>query len=559
MRSLPKRPSPDAMPHVLVNMAPGAQATLRATRRPRQVPVRVLICSVAYAAALSSALAQSSPASSSTDAVPVAVAAKDGKDGAPPRSFSFSPTFESQLGLINTSGQNGVSNTTDLALQVKPGFQAISRGGRLRGSATYFANASFSNKSTDSTRWQNSLNSSGTAELVPGSVYADLRASVTQRALSATGQQTAFSGQTAALNNQTEVANVAVSPYVRGQISDLAAYQVRWTGEVTNVRKSITGDFTNNGLSLRLGSPRGASRFGWGAEATDQRTAFRSGGTTDERRVILSAIARPEPDLTLTARAGRETANVATVDRTSYNNWGGGLQWTPNKRTSVLIDVDKRYFGDSYRVVLETKLPLSSISLSASRDTSTSQVNTGGAVTLFDFFFNSAANVKQYPDPIERAKFVTAVLLASGLNPNTVFNGGFVSSGVSVIENLALGWLYNTRRTTYAVQAFSTKTASLATVAANANGGFDVRQTGLNASALQRLTPTTDGTVSLSLLHTPGRNGRASTDLKAASLRVSEVWNRYTLVTLGASYSIFDSPTDPYREAALSATIALRF
>jgi hypothetical protein len=42
-------------------------------------------------------------------------------------------------------------------------------------------------------------------------------------------------------------------------------------------------------------------------------------------------------------------------------------------------------------------------------------------------------------------------------------------------------------------------------------------------------------------------------------LNWSDTINRYTTATLGARFSVFDSPTDPYREAALTATIGLRF
>jgi uncharacterized protein (PEP-CTERM system associated) len=478
------------------------------------------------------------------------------KDGTPARSLTVTPTLDSSLSLVQTSGRSNGDNYVDLVTQIRPGLQVSSRSGRLRGSLLYFLDINRHTHGDSNRTLQNSLNATGSAELVQNWVYLDGRATISQQAFSPLGQQTAAGSQSSS-NNQTEVGTVSLSPYLRGVVPDVAEYEARWTGTVTNVRRSITGDYTNNGISLRLNSTRSRALLGWGVEGSKTRTAFRAGRTTDEDRISLSAIVRPEPDLSLTLRAGKEAANVANIDRTSYNNWGAGLRWTPSNRSSAVVDVDKRYFGQSYRVLLEHRLPLSTFRLSATRDVSNNQTNTGGAVTLYDLLFAQYAST--FPDVAVRDAFVRALLRANNVDPNTVAGGGFVAAGVSLQQRLELGWVYTTKRQTLSLQAFSGSTKAIGVVTSGSANGDDVRQSGLTATLSHRLTPTATAALAATLLHTSGNQGLGSTDLKSLNLTWNDNVSRYATATLGARYSLFDSPTDPYREAALTASLALRF
>jgi hypothetical protein len=48
-------------------------------------------------------------------------------------------------------------------------------------------------------------------------------------------------------------------------------------------------------------------------------------------------------------------------------------------------------------------------------------------------------------------------------------------------------------------------------------------------------------------------------DLKSASLTWTEQLGRQASVSLSARYTVFNSATDPYREAALTAALLSRF
>jgi uncharacterized protein (PEP-CTERM system associated) len=581
MRRQRRRPRPEVMPLAHVNPVPGhlrcaVQVALRRVTPPAKAPLRLAVA--ALVSTLGLGLAQDAHAQTSTAAPvqgqalaasPGQEAARDqaastnvrgGRDAGQPRAVTITPTFDSLFSYVQTSGRTGLGNYSDFVTQLRPGLQINARTGRLRGTLIYFLDANHHTRSTNNnTPVQNSLNANGSAEVIQNWFFVDGRASITQQARSAYGQQTA-SGGLSGSDNQTEVGTLYVSPYLRGRVADLATYEARFTTEATNARRSIIGDSSNNAVSLSLNSPRGGARLGWGALATKRQTSYRAGRTTDEDRVVVSAIARPDTDLTVTLRAGREAQNVTTLERRNDNNFGAGLTWSPSNRTSAAIDADRRYFGQSYRVLVDHRLSQSSFRLSASRDVSnnqsTSSGSSGAATTAFELQFRNLT--AQFPDPKQRAEVALALLQGRGQDPNAVFSSSFLTSDVTLVQRLDLSWIYTGRRQTVSLLAFSSDTSNLGVLAPGASNLNDVRQSGLTATVSHRLTPTANVSLAGSFLHTAGNQGNVGSDLKSMQLSWSDTLNRYTTATLGARYSVFDSP-DPYREAALTATIAMRF
>jgi uncharacterized protein (PEP-CTERM system associated) len=486
---------------------------------------------------------------------------RSAKESGTQRALTVTPTFDSILSYVQTSGRLGQSGYGDFVTQLRPGLQITARTGRVRGTLIYYLDANRHTHNTSNATLQNSLNANGSAEIIQNWFFVDGRANISQQARSAFGQQTVAGSQSSG-NNQTEVGTLYVSPYVKGVVPDIARYEARFITEATNARRSVIGDSTNNTASLSLNSPNSGARFGWGAQATKRQTSYRAGRTTDEDRAFVSAVARPDTDLTVTLRAGREAQNVANLDRRADNNFGAGLSWTPSNRTSASIDADRRYFGQSYRVLLDHRLSQSSFRLSATRDvsnnTSSSGSNSsGGAATAFELQFRNLTN--QFPDPKQRAEVALALLQGRGQDPNAVFSNSYLASGLTLVQRLDLSWIYTGRRQTFSLLAFTSETNTLGVLAPGATNLNDVRQSGLSGTASHRLTPTANVSLTGSFLHTAGTQGFGGTDLKSMQLNWSDTINRYTTATLGARFSVFDSPTDPYREAALTATIGLRF
>jgi hypothetical protein len=86
-----------------------------------------------------------------------------------------------------------------------------------------------------------------------------------------------------------------------------------------------------------------------------------------------------------------------------------------------------------------------------------------------------------------------------------------------------------------------------------------LRQSGYSANAAYSLTPTSSLLAAGSRLMTKATPTQPGTDLKSASLTWTEQLGRRTNVSLSGRYTVFNSALDPYREAALTASLLSRF
>ena len=475
------------------------------------------------------------------------------------RSLTLVPTFETSLTYSEIkNGPSGAStDTTDSIVQLRPGLRLSGRSARVTGSLSYGADyVQHSLKSADS-GLQNSLNANLRANIVENWIDVDANATVSQRALTASGQQT-VAGSVQTNSNRAEVGTVSVSPHARGSLGGLARYDVSLTAAATNTRKSISGDSSSTGGSVSLNSASDATVFSWGLQATHQRSDFRLGRTTSNDRVSLSLFARPDPEVQLSVRGGQESTDAISTARVKYANSGAGAKWTPNERTLVSVDVEQRFFGRSRRILIEHRLPLSSFRFSSTNDASNSSNpnGVGAPVTLYQLY--DTLLLSRFPDPFERDVAVRDLLRSLGQDGNTIVAGGFVSNAVTLQRRDDLAWTYNGKRATFSVQAFRSQTTTLDSTSQQA-GRPAVRQQGYTSSVSYRLTPTSSTSLSGSRLMTPATASSGNTDLKSLSLAWNDQISRFISTSLSARYSVFNSLISPYRETALTATLALRF
>ena len=473
------------------------------------------------------------------------------------RSLTIVPTFDavvtySDSSLRDSSGQRG----GDFITQIRPGVQLSSRSGRIRGNLSYALNAVHHSKPTSEPGIQHFLSGVLNAEAIEDWLFVDAAANVSQRSLSAFGQQS-VGNDAQSNNNRDQVATASISPYVRGALGSFANYEGRLSTTTTRARRTINGDSTTDSALLALNSVRGGL-LGWNLVASRQRADFRAGRTTQNDRISLGITATPIPEVSFGLRGGRETTDVGALVRNSYDNYGWEARWTPNPRTLLSAESERRYFGQSHRVVVEHRLPRSSL-----RFTSTSNVSNGadptgvGApITLYQLFFSQFASIQ--PDPALREQLVLAFLRGQGLDPTSRVGGGFINTGVSLQNRQDLSWSYSGLRTSLVLQAFSTRSERIDTASLAPDDGL-VRQSGYTATLAHRLTPTASASLTGLQQKTESNAGRAGNDLKSVSLSYSDRISRRATTTVTARHSVFSSATDPYRESAVSASLSLRF
>jgi uncharacterized protein (PEP-CTERM system associated) len=380
----------------------------------------------------------------------------------------------------------------------------------------------------------------------------DLSASISQQLANPFGVQAA-PGSSVGDSNRLEVGTASISPYTRGVLGGAVSYEVRLNASTTNARRSIVADSSTWGGSLGLSSLLAGTALGWGFNASSQESEFRTGRRTRNDRYSGSLSYIPDPDVTLSLRAGQESTDVGGPVQQRFDNWGGGITWRPSPRTRVQFDGEERFFGNSYRALIEHRMSQTSFLLSSSRSD-----NQGGAaaVPVTNLALQEFQLASSVPDPVQRQQLALALLQAAGLDPNAVAFVGFINTGVTVSENHTLSMAYTGRRLSGNVQAFASRTKVIGSQLAN---NEPVQQQGLTGTLGYRLAPDLSLTALGSYVRTQATATRAGTSLKSASLSLASQLGRRTSGNVSARYSVFNSSTDPYREAALTAALNHRF
>ncbi len=473
------------------------------------------------------------------------------------RSSSFATTLDTSLTYIDSRREDALQQGGDLTTEVRPGFRYASRSGRVRGQVNYGLGLVHHTRGSPSTEAQHQLSANLVGELIERRAFVDVTSSISKQSLSAYGQQSVAANR-ADNTNLAEVWNLSVSPYISGAIGDFALYNLRLNAAATNTRKSITGDSTTTGGSASLNSARRGAVIGWGLTASRTKSDFRAGTESSSENTIASINITPDVDWALTLRGGKESTDIGATQQQSYSTWGASVRWQPSPRTTADVSADHRFFGRSHNVTLSHRFPLSSVRFTSARDVtlSTNPNGLGQPQTLYQLFYNQFASLE--PDPILREQLVLTFLGGQGQDPNATVGGGFLSAGPSLQERHDFAWNYSAKRLTLALQAFANRSGQIGSTSVTPTGE-DVRQRGYNSTVSYRLTPTASFGINGSRLMTQPTSVQSGTDLKSLSLTFTDQLGRRTTGALSARYSVFNSTFNPYRESAVTASLAMRF
>jgi uncharacterized protein (PEP-CTERM system associated) len=480
-----------------------------------------------------------------------------GASGAWAQSNRITPSFNATSTYSDNLGRSSNVRDRQFITQLSPGISWFSRSGRVQGSASYALTANYYSRQSEAKSFQNNLSAQLTAEAIENFAFVDASASVGQTAISAFGTQAVGNGFQADAN-RTEVRSASISPYVRGQVGGAVDYQLRYSASATSAPDSPQSDSTSQVASLSLSSANTGAMFGWGLSATSQETKFDGAEASRTDRVIGTLTAQPVYGLQLGLNGGQESTNVVGERRT-YDNWGYSVRWQPTPRTDFSLNSDRRYFGNSHAVTLSHRLRRSTFRYTDSRGTTggSNPTGVGQPVTLF-MVFDQLFTATQ-PDPDLRRQEVLNFIAGLGRDPGELVSGGFLTSQISLQRRQDLSYGWAGLRQTISVQAFRSRTGNVREADDTTTDRNEVLQTGYSVSASHRLTPTSSITLSGSRQMTKALDGQDANDLKSAALSWSNQVSRMANTSVTARYSVFNSPTSPYREAALSASLSLRF
>ncbi|MDR0775274.1 MAG: TIGR03016 family PEP-CTERM system-associated outer membrane protein [Azonexus sp.] len=475
------------------------------------------------------------------------------------RAWTISPRIGLSLTATDHANISYGQGESDLITEISPGIRIDARTVRLRGYLDYALRGQFYSKNNGS-RHQNALNTFATLEAIDDWFFVDASGNISQQSISAFGPQSP--SDASINNNSTETSTYRISPYIRGTIGGLADYTVRYNATTTRADDS-TG--TNLDTSQWIGQLRGGTPFHslrWNLDANRQTADYANGRKTDAdlTRLLLTYLITPQ--FSISASAGWERNDYASLDQESKNTHGYGFDWNPTPRTQISAFMERRFFGDGHRLSISHRFPNSSIRYTDTRDVSVlpNQFATAGMGSLYDLYYDYFAYL--IPDPAARSAFVQTLLASSGLNPNQQVVSGFLSTQASKQRQQQLAFVLFGARNSLTLQFNRSENSAFSAALASTGDDFSqsskIRQTGVSLTFSHRLSALSNLNV------TAGRQKSSGSNTGGVDLDTTTTLYQISLATklgaktngsLSARRAKYDSDTNPYTENALTATL----
>ena len=475
------------------------------------------------------------------------------------RSLSIYPS----LAVTQTFTDNRLLSRDDrqaeLITQISPSLHFNRNSGRIRGHLDYSFNTYIYARDSAANNFQNSLSAALHVDAIENWAFLDATALISQQSISAFGAQSP--DPALKTSNQSEVSSYSVAPYVRGAVPGILNYQAAANYSITRGGSFSAANSSSTGVNASLGSDRSLARLGWSANVSRQTINFDQGRRTESDRFNGNLLFAVNPELRVSAKAGRESNNYQFADHSSYSTWGYDINWRPNERARFSFDSERRFFGNSHSIVVEYRTPKTVWNYLDSRNISAgSPTDSRVVVTTHDLLFAQFASVA--PDPIQREILVNNYLLSNGINPGALVTGGFLTSAVSLQRRQALSLALTGLRDTVILTAFKTENSALDSLAPRTDdlaAGGAIRQLGWGINVSHRLTPVSALNLSISQLKSSASVGTQASNQRSITATWTGRLNSRMNLSLAARHVIFDSSTVPYNESALVAGLTFHF
>lgn len=477
------------------------------------------------------------------------------------RAVSIVPRLTVSETLTNNVSLTSNGKRPELISELSPGIQISSDRGRVRGFVDYSLRNLIYAQNTAGRSSQNALTAFGTVEAVSNWAYLDFNGNISQQAISAFGTQSP--GNLNSNSNRTESRTFRLSPYLRGRLSSFADYEARYSLTTNRNASALASDVTSNEAAVKIRGSSSSASLGWSLDATQQNTRYTAGRKTDADAVIGHLSYSINPQVNLSVSGGREANNYTTINKKSFLTSGFGINWIPSDVTRLSASRRSRSFGSSHNLFIEHRTGRTAWRFSDSKDVSTtpSQSSSVGLGSFYDLVFSQFA--AREPDPVLRAAQVNDFLQTNGFNPNTTVIGSFLTSAVSLQRRQDLSFVLLGVRDTITFSLNQSEGFRLDRVVGSVNDDLSnstvVRQRGLSVSYAHRLTPETSFNVLASAQRSAETQGIQSNATKSVNVSLSTKLGAQSTAILGARRVVFESPTAPYTESAITGSLNVQF
>lgn len=548
-----------------------ATATAMGTVMRRSPPAALPLAYLTLAGLALPAQAQAEPAPATApaamttlpSAAPAAKAEQQASaedETAPKRAWTIVPRLSVMETVTSNVLLRGDDKRSDQITQVSPGLLIDGESARAKLHFDYSRSESFYAQDTYHKRSLNSLNTFGKFEAIEKWLYVDFSGVVAQQAISALG--TLSPSNVSANENQRETSNFRLSPYIRGTFAGLADYQLGYSRSTMHVRSTSAYDIDTGEWSGHLGNSRAFRNLGWSLDASQQRTDYSNGTRTDADTLRGGLSYQLGQQYRFSVTGGYENNNYASLEKERHSITGVGFDWTPDERTRLSAQRERRFFGESHTFSFEHRTPLTVWKFTDNRNISLlpTQLATATMGTVYDMLYSQLAT--RVPDPQQRAVAVNELLQSYNLPANTVVTSGFLSSSASVLRRRELSLMLIGRRDTLTFLASDNESQRLQM----ASGGADafnstnaIRQRGLSINLAHRLTPISTLNLVGSRQHSSSPTTGQETTLRMFNVSLSTRFGPHVTGTLAARRALFDSTANPYTESAVIGTLTAQF
>ena len=475
-------------------------------------------------------------------------------------SVSLGETATDNVGHTNKNQQS------DWITDITPGLHIDGYGDRVKLNLDYRLHRLYYNNESWRNNTQHSLNGKGTLEVLENWLFIDATAVIAQQNRSAFGGSTYGSVDIDNSNNTTETRTYQLAPYIKGFIGLTTEYLLRYDFTKMSSDDNLASNTETRQISGHLAGTTGLSWLGWSFDANRQDNTFDRGRDTSAKLGKGTIIFRVDPQFRVLLIGGWESNDYSSLKQDSNSITGGGFEWSPTQRTLLSVTRERRFFGDADNITFTHRTAGTAWKYHQVKDayTAADQMtgSSGSYFSLLDSMFSSAI-----PDAQARAAYVNAVLLSSGISPDAVMQGGFITTGVTLRKMKELSFALIGVRNTVTFAATRSETQDITN--GTGTGWFigtdffnfqNVKQTGASVNWSHKLTGLSSLTGSASRLKSEGTGTatRTHTVEKMYTLNFLTQLGPKTNAGLGLRRIEMDATPD-YTENMVTATFTHRF
>ena len=404
-----------------------------------------------------------------------------------PRVMSIQPSVSIQQ-VVTDNYRLSTPRAGDAITELGAGLRLAAQGSSLRGTLDYEITGLAYARHPDQNTFHHRLAASGRAELVEGSSYVEMGASVLEQAISTFGTLTVDGERPT--NNKDRVTSLWIAPFVQGRVGSLFDYRASLRQETA--RFFERGELGLNRTSAAASLVGGGAPLSWTLDANHQQTRYRFGNLAKQSDASGTLRYQLGTDWRVGASAGLQWSEYAGESISGQKTYGLSANWIPSARTEVRFSADKQFFGTSHEVELKHRIDHFVVIFIDRRDLSTT-----GAQGLTETENLNQLVAQQFVrgtvNPVQVNFAAQDFLRANGVDPNAPVISGFLSSTLTDGRMQTLSAIWNGLRTTLSVRLAQGWTQQLQDVAGPITDfqlSRIVRQRGLVGDLAYNPTPT---------------------------------------------------------------------